>query len=243
MKTRQVGSLLVALFSVAGCTAGVEVFELQEEECSHDVPSPELVVEARFSDEPFVLSGFCIPPGVRLDADGLADCELIERLPATGPTTSCDALPGRVFYEIQIDEAGDERQRCRLPRATATTAGWSYERAAEGASDSGVATQCGADGERITFNELTFVSFSDVEVRCAYVDGAVGNTLGTPCDESRVWGCGYLYERGFHFLNCDLDRGQCGLPCTTDHDCAAAGLTEDRCAAHGFCVPAMCPAG
>jgi len=112
-----------------------------------------------------VLGGACLPRQLNPDADGNVDCDVLEVLPNTGPTTHCGDLPHPTAYDLlrtEVASDGTMREVCRVHqvgRAGAGTAsGWVYDDDTLG-SFSNLPMGC---TQRIAFSQLDPVTGAEI---------------------------------------------------------------------------------
>jgi hypothetical protein len=184
------------------------------------------------------LGGACLPRDLNPDAEGFVGCKVFEILPPSGEFTRCEGLPGRVPVGPIQDSTGVTRQMCEVEqvgpaRAAAGVPGWFYEEAESPAPGSDIRMACGESGQRIRFT-IDPITNSDIRLECLQAvqpGGGAGGaiTVGAFCDPAAdLCGMGRAPNRTTP-LACDPADRECGVPCTVDADCTAAGLLGDVC--------------
>lgn len=235
--------LMVSL--VTACVGGAQVFDPDRDggppaPCARAASAPRH--EGAISLGPGTLAELgriCIPPALAIDGHGAVDCVLTFRLPTTEPA-SCDAFAGLTLRGTETYATGEAATVCDVHERTAPTEpGWAYVLA----EDFDDMILCGRLEGAIDVSRLDAGLHGVVDWSCAVRDGAEGNSLGSPCSEA-VEPTGFLRgdspDWDAYRLSCDPVTHQLNLACDDDADCAGAGLDDDRCGAHGFCVPSTC---
>jgi hypothetical protein len=187
------------------------------------------------------LSGLCLPRPLNRRADGTVTCEVYELLPAAGgtaPVTTCEAA-GLERVAIEESSAGP-RELCLVPQIRPGEAGvergWYYDDTSEE-----VRRNCAANEspQRIAVSLLESHRGAELRLGCAQTvlpssDGLA--QLGTFCTPFAPAGPENLCPMGVvpsmsteHHFDCDPVERTCGVSCSSDADCNAAGLLSYVC--------------
>jgi len=201
------------------------------------------------------LNQSCLPRRLNREADGSVACDVITVLPEA--EMSCDAMPGaRPQMQSGAPVRSEGLPVCvieqvvpedRTPGAPPPAdVGWYYDTFTGEAMAS-----CG--GQRIAFT-VQPPTGAVVRLECyqSVQETGEGVTVGTFCDPDGAGDCD-----GGDGLTCDPIQRTCGVACTADADCRAAGLVGYRCddrprgqvdssqfagdaTPYGFCVNPTC---
>jgi hypothetical protein len=191
-----------------------------------------------------VLGGACLPRALNPDSTGAVNCNVVEVLPSEGDITNCDQLvgKGRTFLRTEVDTMGIEHQVCtvtqlndavsRAAQVAPDGMGWFYDDFTDD-----VDSRCGDDnaangvqGQRISFTTGSEPS-TGVTVRLECLQPVSGNNNGeigldSPCLPSDgASACGSIPG-----LFCRSGKNVCAQTCSSDADCAGAGLGGFVCA-------------
>lgn len=239
---------------LSGCVGGADVFHVQDAEpteCQRPVGPPshtglEWVSEGATTGDG--LSQLCVPR-LEVQPGGIVDCELLERLPSSGPSSRCEALPGRVHVRTEVGPSGALREVCELQQiGDSEGVGWRYETTAALGDDSEVRLNCGDDSQRLAFVGFRATAGGVLDWICTPEHPEDTNGLGDVCGpgiEGWARDCGMVRPPAPGDplqIWCDSAIGRCGVRCTSDADCEAAGFPGERCAERGFCVTRSCAA-
>ncbi|MDW8363299.1 MAG: hypothetical protein RMK74_12935 [Myxococcales bacterium] len=191
------------------------------------------------------LGGACLPRPLHPDATGRVPCEVVEWLPATGPITRCEQLPGREAAGMDPDTG---RARCRIVQRVMRDGrppqapGWYYDTESVERAE-----QCGPSGRRIAFTEdARPPAGSEVRLECLQPVSRVPEgvlDVGSPCGGIASCSAGQTLTEGTcaRTLVCDPVRNEWVVPCRVDADCEAEDLAGFRCdPSRGACVHPTC---
>ncbi len=201
------------------------------------------VIVAKIAD---ALGGACLPRALNQQADGTVGCDVFELLPAAGGSatmTSCDSVGlERVGTETftRVDNSTFTRELCVVPQVppveAGVNAGWYYDNASPE-----VIEACGMTNEtpqRIAFSLISPPTGAEVRLNCnqAILPPSEGVAqLGTFCNPGTTPGepgnlcvMGMTPSGNTNFA-CDSLARTCGVPCTSNAECTAAGLLSYVC--------------
>ncbi len=184
----------------------------------------------------------CYPRPLRADQSGRVECDIYELLPASGPASRCEGLPGRERVSVLAAEGDGEgpRELCRvtqLDRASVErggVAGWYYDD-----FSAKRVTLCGERSQRFVYAAGSAVSAgAEQRIECVREQSTSGARVDPWCDGLGEESCevGMLCEPDADHcptgsarvqgeqvpLRCDLVDRVCAVPCERDADCSAA---------------------
>lgn len=218
------------------------------------------------------LGSGCLPRPLDVGPDGRVDCGLMELLPPVGsdaPVTHCAEVPGAELVVAWTDDLGVTREECRITQLTADEArlgadappGWYYDTSEE------VVARCSGSyppGQQISISPAHTLPRGAVFALDCEPGASEPARIGTHCDPALTTGPGNLCARGpvpshapGEFLACNAVTRSCAVRCSSDADCARAGLdawlcdrrpvrevTEvpsDPASPYDFCFDPTCP--
>ena len=211
-----------------------------------------------------VLGGACLPRALNPGPDGSVNCDVTERLPATGDYTTCASLaslgrdPEPIRREI-VD--GAEVEVCRVnqivpDRSTMTVpsgaVGWFYDD-----FDPDLMTRCPDTPQRISFTsgaepktgvlvrlECFQPARDDVGGGIRVVGDGCGNPSGAPVNETCTCTDGSDCTPNIEGMFCEGSTLTCQVPCESNADCRTrlglGGFVCDRSAERPYCVNPTC---